>query len=264
MRSWPVVGHSAGAIRLLARILTGEVPDDPRWVCGDPEQVGPQDGLAEGNVPGCGRAQAARLQRRLAGQDGWDPGLAPHGFKEGQQGLPGSSLHECFSLAEHFHWILSQAAPGSKAIIWAHNNHVSKALRQDWMGIQPMGRYLRTVLGEDYLVIGTAFLRGKFLAQAEERATHDVQTFELPPEPKGTLDAALASTGYPLLALDLRQIPTQGQSSDWFRTPQGTWTIGAKFNPADRDVNTQMIVPADCYDVLVFVKRTNPPRHREE
>ena len=176
-------------------------------------------------------------------------------------GVEGKSVREK-AMADHFHWILSQEEPGSKAVIWAHNIHVSKALRQDWMGIQPMGRYLRTVLGEDYLVIGTAFLHGRFLALAEEGETHDVQTFAVPPEPKGTLDAALASTGYPLLALDLRQIPAQGKIADWFRTPQGTWTIGARFNPADSDVNTQMIIPADCYDVLVIVERTNPPSCR--
>jgi erythromycin esterase len=172
-------------------------------------------------------------------------------------GIEGNQAREK-AMAEHFQWILDREEPGAKAVIWAHNAHVSKALRKDWTGVRPMGRYLRTVLEDDYVAVGAAFRRGRFLALAEGREAGQVRTFDLPPEPKGTLDAALAATGYPMLALDLRQLPARGRTADWFGTPQGTWRVGVSFDPEDRDVNLQRIIPADHYDVLLFVERTGP------
>ena len=53
--------------------------------------------------------------------------------------------------------------------------------------------------------------------------------FEGRPQALGTLNAALAAPGYPVLTLDLWLLPKRGPLRDWFDNPQGTWCIGALF-----------------------------------
>jgi erythromycin esterase-like protein len=174
-------------------------------------------------------------------------------------GIAGHAAREK-AMADHFGKVLSQAEPGAKAVILAHNGHVAKVPHQAWTGIPSMGQHLQTRLGKDYLVFGLAFRQGTFLALSKESAAKSVLAFELSPHPKGYLAAALASTGKPLLALDLRRIPAEGEIADWFRTPQGTWSIGAEFSAAEKEECLLKNVAAERYDVLLFVERISPPR----
>jgi erythromycin esterase-like protein len=74
------------------------------------------------------------------------------------------------------------------------------------------------------------------------------------------LDAALAAIGKPLLTLDLRLIPGQGEIAAWFRTPQGTWRIGAEYSRAERLAHLCQVIAPEAFDLLFFVERTRPPR----
>ena len=52
------------------------------------------------------------------------------------------------------------------------------------------------------------------------------------PAKEESLDAALATAGPDLLALDLRKVPKTGPVADWFAVPRPARAIGAMFNPA--------------------------------
>lgn len=81
------------------------------------------------------------------------------------------------------------------------------------------------------------------------------------PLQSATFDEALQSTGFPLLALDLRALPALGPVRAWFDAPQGTFNTGAVFSDAwwDDDATTPTHF-LEIYDGLFFVARTTAAR----
>jgi erythromycin esterase len=103
-------------------------------------------------------------------------------------------------MAQNIKWILDQN-PKAKIVLWAHNGHVAKNF--GW-GYKTMGSSLREMFGEQMVVFGFAFNQGSFQAIERGKGLHD---FTVAPAPAGSLDATLAATGIPLLAIDLRRFP---------------------------------------------------------
>jgi hypothetical protein len=66
----------------------------------------------------------------------------------------------------------------------------------------------------------------------------------------------LASTGIPLFALDLRNVPKTGAVADWFQSAHNTRSIGAIYSEDSGSAYlTPQIVPERC-DALLFVEKT--------
>lgn len=153
------------------------------------------------------------------------------------------------SMAENIKWITDHN-PGAKLVLWAHNGHVTRSTNS---GYQPMGSYLSKWFGKAYVNFGFAFGEGSFRAVERGKGLHE---FTVEPAPEGSLDRALADTGIPILALDLRQLPRRGAVADWMDEPHLTRSIGAVYS-AESDnsylVNTMV---QDSYDVLLFVNKT--------
>jgi erythromycin esterase len=87
--------------------------------------------------------------------------------------------------------LLAEAGPGTKAIYWAHNAHVSASPRR-W---GPTGALLRSVLGCGYQSIATTFGEGGFLAQRAGDPAGGLERTILPPGGDETIEAVLAATG---------------------------------------------------------------------
>ena len=80
--------------------------------------------------------------------------------------------------------------------------------------------------------------------------------FTLGPAPDGSLDAILASAGFPIMALDVGTPPKQPVAADWLEAPHQTWSIGAVFSN-DQAANYLLNAAApEMFDVLVFVEKT--------
>ena len=157
------------------------------------------------------------------------------------------------SMAQNIKWILDQN-PNAKIVLWAHNGHV--ATNFVW-GYKPMGSSLREMFGEQMIVFGFAFNQGSF--QAIERGK-GLREFTISPAPAGSLDATLAATGIPFLALDLRRIPKRGDIETWWRQPHKSRNIGAMYS---KDMENQFFVDLkapDSFDVLLFVEKTTAAR----
>jgi erythromycin esterase-like protein len=106
------------------------------------------------------------------------------------------------SMAANVKWILDQS-PKAKIVLWAHNGHVMTSPHS-------MGGDLRRMYGNQMVVFGFSFNQGGF--QAVSQGGKGLHDFNVPPAPAGTLDATLAASGIPLLALDLRAAPKTAQS----------------------------------------------------
>jgi erythromycin esterase len=162
-------------------------------------------------------------------------------------------------MAENVQWILEQEE-GAKAVLWAHNGHVSAGYRgvsEVMGGFTSMGVHLRKALGSDMLVLGFSFLEGGFQAGDMKQG---LLSFQVKPNPKATLALALASVGYPILALDLRKLPKEGPVSAWFKRPQGRLELGSMFSPRGEDDYIKNEKIAEHFDGLLFVSNTSSAR----
>lgn len=157
------------------------------------------------------------------------------------------------SMAQNIKWILDHN-PNAKIVLWAHNGHVAKDFV--W-GYKTMGSALREMFGEQMVVFGFAFNQGSFQAIKRGKGLHD---FTVLPAPAGSLDATLAATGIPLLAIDLRKIPKASPVGTWWTQPHKSRNIGAMYS---KDMDNQFLIDMkapDSFDVLLFVEKTTAAR----
>lgn len=158
------------------------------------------------------------------------------------------------SMAENVKWIVAHA-PGGKVILWAHNGHIS-AGGDDYWHTYDMGGVLRKIFGADMVVFGFAFNQGSFRAEGQRNG--GIGTFTVPPAPAGSLDAALAATGIPLFAVDLRQ--ASGPVAEWLLTPHPTRGISALYLENAPFDQMEKVNIRRAFDALLFVEKTTPTR----
>ena len=150
------------------------------------------------------------------------------------------------SMAENVQWIVRQN-PGARIALWAHNGHI--AYTADY---GPMGGYLHKSFGNHLVNFGFSFDEGSFRAIEPGKSLHD---FTVGPAPEESLDHALASTGIPFLALDLRRLPQRGPVAQWFTETRDSRSIGALYGgtqPASWSVAS--LRWPEAFDVIVFVE----------
>jgi erythromycin esterase len=160
-------------------------------------------------------------------------------------------------MAENIKWIPDHN-PNAKIVLWAHNGHVATDFGWSY---KTMGASLREMFGEKMVVFGFAFNEGSFQAIEQGKGLHD---FTVSPAPAGSLDATLAATGIPLLAIDVRKIPKGSPVETWLSQPRKSRNIGAMYSS---DSDNQFLVnlkAPQSFDVLLFVEKTtaarkNPP-----
>jgi erythromycin esterase-like protein len=153
------------------------------------------------------------------------------------------------SMAVNIKWILDHS-PGAKMVVWAHNGHVQTS----GLGYAPMGADLRQMFPNQMVVMGFSFNQGSF--QARSQSTGELKNFTVPPAPEGSLDATLASTGLPRLALDLRQAPQTGPVADWFHTAHQTRSIGAVYPEDSPFAFLASFKAPEAFDAILFVANT--------
>ncbi|HEV7508766.1 MAG TPA: erythromycin esterase family protein [Thermoanaerobaculia bacterium] len=147
------------------------------------------------------------------------------------------------SMADNVGWILDQAPPDSKIVLWAHNAHVGK--RPTWMG-----SYLSQRFGRDLAVLGFAFGQGEYNALGDGSLGPRPAVPSLP----GSVEAFLGSPGIPRFIVDLRGIPSSSPAAAWVGKSRLFRSIGAVasrcgFNPT--------VISSD-YDGLIWFSQTSP------
>ena len=156
------------------------------------------------------------------------------------------------AMAENIRWIMEHEGPDAKAVVWAHNGHVSTSEGG-------MGWYLRRNYGPDMVVFGFAFNQGGFQAREGPVQTKgELRPFEVPPAPAGSLDALLASADLQIAAIDLRTLPKSGPVAEWFAVPHDTREFGAVAFENSSGLDKQCV--PKIYDGLLFVEKTTPAR----
>jgi erythromycin esterase-like protein len=157
------------------------------------------------------------------------------------------------SMADNVDWIARQN-PGAKIVLWAHNGHVSNT---GFSGMRSMDGCLRQMYGKRMVNFGFAFNEGSFRAWEPGKSVHE---FTVPPAPEGTLDHALAATGIPLFAVDLRNMPDGSPAAKWFAEAHKSRSIGAGFSDLLEPTLWSPGPVKSDFDVLLFVEKTSASR----
>ena len=111
----------------------------------------------------------------------------------------GAFLRDRF-MAENVEWLLDQARPNARMMLWAHNQHGTK-------GPGLMGRHLPTELGADYVNVAQLFGTGAFYAvEQDPRGFGPLQVFQARLVPNNSLERVFTAVGHSLL-FDARLIP---------------------------------------------------------
>jgi erythromycin esterase len=124
-----------------------------------------------------------------------------------------------------------------------------------------MGSYLRQKYGAQLVNFGFAFNQGSFRAWEIGKSLHE---FTVPPAPTGSLDHALAETGIPLFALDLRALPANSGASAWFGESHKSRSIGSAFSDSLEPALWSPGPAKSDFDVILFVEKTTAARGNPE
>lgn len=150
------------------------------------------------------------------------------------------------SMAENIEWIANQN-PGAKIIVWAHNGHVSY---QEYS----MGGYLKKYFGPQIVNFGFIFDQGSFRASDAEK--HQLVNFTVGPAPNGTWESALAATGIPLFALNLRSAAFDPETVAWMSVPHRTHSLGAIYDASNANNYWYESQLQNEFDAIFFVEKT--------
>jgi erythromycin esterase len=160
-------------------------------------------------------------------------------------------------MADNVMWLLQQAGPETKVILWAHNDHVADRLTSAG---RSMGSYLRDVYGQELLIVGLASGdEGSFNAISYEFGRlGGVDMHMVPEAPRGSYETYLARAELERMVLDLRDVPAE-PGAEWLIEPRGLRAIGAVYDPAlpDEEYFPQVEITAE-FDLIVYIEQTTP------
>lgn len=169
-------------------------------------------------------------------------------------------LRDAF-MAENVEWILDNAGPDAKVILWAHNTHVDAALPMT----RSMGSYLRERFGDKLVSIGFDFYGGSFNATALDTAksrygqigVHDSRT-----PPSDSYESYLHAAGLDHFVLSLRDLEQEETTAEteWLSGPHPFRSIGTAYDPSrplDYCYNARL---PDEFDLILYIDDTTPSK----
>jgi erythromycin esterase len=156
-------------------------------------------------------------------------------------------------MAENVTWLLDQAGPYAKIVLWAHNGHVGMS---DAEIPQSMGDYLRKQYGNQMVVFGFLFYQGSFNACG----TPTFQTFHVGAPPINSYESFFYESGLSRFFLDLRSIKTGAAASDWLLVPHPFRQIGSCYHPNVMQSGFLTAALARVFDIVIYFQDTSPSR----
>jgi erythromycin esterase len=144
-------------------------------------------------------------------------------------------------MAQNIEWLLEHAPAGSKLILWAANDHVSKGQSVN------MGSYLAKQFGKEYLAIGSTFLQGQYSTYGPEKA------YGAEPAYLGTYEYYLGKVPHAYYLLDLRKAKGQ-PSAHWLSQPLTFRTLGVEAEN-HQFKQTKLL---ENFDLLLFFQESKP------
>ncbi len=197
-------------------------------------------------MAGAAAWRAAREDARVIAQAAakWDA--------QNDQGFTSGFNIRDAAMAENVAWMLEQAGPKSKIVLWAHNSHIAFEMPE----FINMGSQLQAKYHTDYLTMGFVFAAGSFQANGGD-ASPALQVFDLGPAPVTDVSAAFTRAGEALCIVDLRHVPP-GPVARWFEAAHPMRELGAGFAGEEFATHDQSL--ARRFSAVIFVAQTTAAR----
>jgi erythromycin esterase len=154
-------------------------------------------------------------------------------------------------MAENVAWLLEQAGPDAKIVLWAHNGHVS-TYNADF---KPMGAYLRERYGDQMVAFGFSFYQGSFNAVQLHGSLTELSA-TLPPE--NSYEHYFHSAELPRFFLDLRELPSDSTATTWLLTSRPYREIGAVYDTSNPEEFFSSAIMPRMFDVIIYFQDTSP------
>jgi erythromycin esterase len=154
-------------------------------------------------------------------------------------------------MAENVTWLLDQAGPDAKIVLWAHNGHVGMSGE---VIPQSMGDYLRKQYGNQMVVFGFLFYQGSFNACG----SRTIQIFHVGAPPINSYESFFHEAGLSRFFLDLRSVKAGAAASDWLLVPHPFRQIGSCYHPNVMQSGFLTAALARVFDVVIYFQDTSP------
>jgi erythromycin esterase len=157
------------------------------------------------------------------------------------------------AMAENVGWLVEEAMPGQKIVLWAHNRHVGTNLGGSE---RSLGDHLRDRYGDQMAVIGFSSHHGEVRAvRIKEGRVQRGGPVALPLEPanKFSIAAVFQETGLPRFILDLRDLPKDSAVGAWLAKPRLERVMGAVYDPDRASTYYEHTRLPETYDGIVFI-----------
>jgi erythromycin esterase len=149
------------------------------------------------------------------------------------------------AMAENLIWLMDHLPLGTKAVLWAHNGHVSK----NFQNFKSMGHFLHQRFRDDMIVFGFAFHQGEFFA----RGKNGLSNYKVPASEPGSVEWFLKSSGIPNFILDIRPGGRGETGARWLSRELEFRNIGGG---ADDYMIEKVNITQD-YDALIYFEKTS-------
>lgn len=152
---------------------------------------------------------------------------------------------------------------GTKAVAWAHNQHLHRSVIMMVGATEPaMGAVLGERIGTEYVAVGFLTGEGAFAALDRDSVGWGFRTYRLDPPPPAAFEAPFARVASEPILLDLRSAPTSGPVAAWLDATLGHRTFGGYGLPPDVQAMSSDPArlwparPRSDWDALLFLPRT--------
>ncbi len=183
----------------------------------------------------------------------------------GAGGPVGASPRDRF-MAENVGWILDQAGPTARIVLWAHNSHVQTV---DWVvrgfTSEAMGTFLREMYSDEMVVVGFSLYDGSFNAETWDSSTTSnirsgiAERHRVVPLAPNSSEACFHATGLPRFFLDLRNQASDSPGGRWLQEPHWMRSIGLLYSEnSDPTEWATFVTLPEAYDVIVHIEDTTP------
>lgn len=146
-----------------------------------------------------------------------------------------------------------------KAIIWAHNLHVSFNQHNKEDDKDFMGTLLKKTIGDSLFVIGTTFNAGSFQAwdgfKRNASGKRILAEFTVTAAKENSIENIMSKAGCEICYLDFSKLPKSGIVHDWFSKKQFMRSIGNYYNAdSPDDFYEHLILPNNFNGIIYFDK----------
>jgi erythromycin esterase len=155
-------------------------------------------------------------------------------------------------MADNVKWILAREGPGAKAVLWAHNGHITTNC-----GSPRMGCFLRRALGSDIVTFALLTNTGSFNAVDTDNLLSGAYPFKLQPLNESTAwEETFSRAGLRIAAIDLRAVPADSPEGSWVAQPHLTHIADEEYSRKGR--GAYLLDARHNFDGILFVDTTTP------